>query len=93
LLVFGRTFEEVKKLVFGGVDLIVFDAKQSQLVVHVSPDSFSVVVDILSEDVLLLVAHDAHGIGGLELVLCFDECSGVTAPLDRVSGLTAVDLD
>ena len=65
MLVFGRTFEEVKKLVFGGVDFIVFDAQQSQFVVHVSPDPFSVVVDILSEDVLLLVAHDAHGIGGL----------------------------
>lgn len=51
------------------------------------------VADKLPDVALLPLSDNSNRVRGLQLVLIFDENSGVAAPVDRISGIFAVDLD
>ena len=51
------------------------------------------VANKLADAFLFPLSNNSNGVGGLQLVLIFDENSRVAAPVDRISGIFAVDLD
>ena len=92
MLVFCCTFEKIEKFIFGCVDFLIFYTKQAHLIVHVSSDALTMTIDVLSDDVLLLIAHDTNRIRWLQFIVGFDDYSRIAAPFNRIFGLTTVDL-